>query len=165
MKPAAMRTVAGDAGTGNLGESVDVVRGDAGDLLDFGPDLVRPGLCAEDAVPEFRVTAEVDPQLLCDRGEMEEVARRAAYDRDAEVLHEHDLLLGVPRAGRQDGAAELLGAVVRAEAAGEEPVAVGDLDDVVCRYPVHGQAPGDAVRPHGDVVGRLRNADRLARRS
>ena len=47
-----------------------------------------------------------------------------------EVADQHDLPLGHAAGDRDDGAAERLGAVVRAEAAGEQAVAVGDMDDV-----------------------------------
>ncbi len=120
----AVGAVARDARPRDLGEPVDVVRRDAGHLLDALAYLVGPRFRAEDAVLELRVAAEVDADLLGDRREVQEVARRAADDRRAEVLHEHDLLLGVASACREDRAAELLGAVVRAKAAGEEAVAV-----------------------------------------
>ena len=162
VQPVRVLAVAGDAGAGDLGETVDVVGGDAGDLLDARADFVRPRLRAEDAVLQLGVAAEVDAELLGHGGEVEEVARRAADDGDAEVLHEHDLLFGVAGAGRQHRAAELLRAVVGAEAAGEESVAVGDLHHVVAGDAVHGHAPGDALGPDRYVAGGLRDADRLA---
>ena len=54
---------------------------------------------------------------------------------------------------------------MRAEAAGEEPVAVGDLHDVVLRDSVHRHAARDAVRPDRDVLGRLGYADGLSGRA
>ena len=54
---------------------------------------------------------------------------------------------------------------MRAETAGEESVAVGDLHDVVARDTVHGQAARRAVRPDVEVALGLRDADRLAGRA
>ena len=135
---------------------------DAGNLLDAFAYFVGPRFRAEDAVLELRVAAEVDSEFFGDGREMQEVARRAADDRHAQVLHQHDLLLRVACARGEDGASEPLRAIVRAEAAGEEPVAVGDLHDVVFRDAVHRHAAHDAVGPYSDVLSRLRDADGLA---
>ena len=58
----------------------------------------------------------------------------------AEVLHDDDLALGVAAGDRDDRGAEAFGAVVRAEAAGEQAVAVGVVDHVAAGHP--GPWPG-----------------------
>ena len=57
--------LAGDAGADDFGEAVDVIRLDAGTLLDFSAHLLGPWLGAEDAFLEFRL-AEVDAHLSGD---------------------------------------------------------------------------------------------------
>ena len=79
------------------------------------------------------------------------------------VAHEHDLAFGVAARDGQHGAAEALAAVVEAEAAREESVAVGDLDHVARADAVHREAAHRAVLPHLDVLHRVRDADGLAR--
>ena len=85
--------------------------------------------------------------------------------RGLEVGDQPDLALGHAAGDRDDGAAELLGAVVRAEAAGEQPVAVGVVQDVA--RPAAGGA--DAARhhrgPHVEVVGGVADDGRPARRT
>ena len=161
----AVDAVAADAGAGDLGEAVDVVRDEAGGLLDLAAHLLGPGLGAEEAVPERHLLAEVDALLLPLVEDVQKVGRRARDRRDAEVLHQHDLAVGVAAGDREDGAAVGLGAVVQPQAAGEEAVAVGDLDDVVRRHAAHREAAHHAVLPDLDVVPGVRDADRLAGRA
>ena len=92
------------------------------------------------------------PELLGHVAEVEGEAGRAAEDGGAEVLHEHELALGVAARDGDDGGAEELGPVVGAQAAGEEAVAVGDLDDVVVGGARPGQGAGHDLGPHVDVV-------------
>ena len=158
----AVGAVAADAGAGDLGEAVDVVRDEAGVLLDLVAHLLGPGLGAEDAVLQGHLLAEVDALLVAFVDDVQEVARRARDRGDAEVLHQHQLAVGVAAGDGQHRAAVGLGAVVQHEAAGEEAVAVGDLHDVVRRHAGHREAAHHAVRPDGDVVRRVRDADRLA---
>ena len=161
----AVRTRRGDTGSGDLGEAVDVMRYDAGKLGDLAAHLVRPRFGAEDAVPELRVAAEVDAGLLGDFNDVEEVARGAGDGGRAEIAHQHELLLGVAGGGWQHRAAEVLAAVVEAEAAGEESVAVGDLEDVLVSEPVHRERARGRVRPDLDVTLRVGDADGLAGRA
>ena len=84
-----------------------------------------------------RAGARVEPlarELVADR---QHVGRRHHDDVGLEVLDQLDLALGHAARHRHHGAAEALGAVVRAEAAGEQAVAVGDVDEVA-RPPARG---------------------------
>ena len=162
VKPVAVFAVARHARAGDFRQPVYVVRLDAGDRLYALAYLVGPRLCAEDAVLELCVAPEIDAHVLGNGCKVQEVARRTADDGDAKVLHQHYLLLGVAGACRQHGASKLLRAVVRAEPAGEEAVAVGYLHDVVLSNPVHRHAARNAVGPDCDVFGGLRDAYRLA---
>ena len=60
-----------------------------------------------------------------DLGDVERVGRRRAEHVRAEVLQQRHLPLGHAAGDRHDGAAEPLGAVVHAEPAGEQAVAIG----------------------------------------
>src|SRR4029078_4802060 len=108
----------------HLRQAVAVERGAPERALDRLAQPLRPGLRAEDA------RAEAQARRLGDVvGDREGVARRAAEDLGAEVLEQLSLARRVA-AGRGDhGAAEALGAVVEAQAAGEESVAGGDVED------------------------------------
>ena len=61
-------------------------------------------------------------------GDREHVARRHHDDVGLEVLDELDLALGHAAAERDHGEPEALGAVVRTEPAGEEAIAVRDMN-------------------------------------
>jgi hypothetical protein len=65
-------------------------------------------------------------------------------------------------AGRHDHRAQALGAVVEAEAAGEEAERRGDLDDVVARDAGRRVAARHHLAPLLDVGGRVRIQDRIA---
>ena len=98
-------------------------------------------------------------------GDRERVARRAAEDLRAEILEQLRLARRVAAGSGDDGAAEPLGAVVEAEAAGEEAVAVGDVDDGARPGPRRGERAGAAVRPGGEVGARVRDDRRLPARA
>ena len=71
--------------------------------------------------------------------------------------------LGVPRAGRDHHAAELLQPVVQAEAAGEHAVAERHLRPVARHHAGHLGQARDAVAPHVHVVGVVSHHDGLSR--
>ena len=85
--------------------------------------------------------------------------------RDAEVAHELELAVGVAAGDRQDGGAETLAAVVQAETAGEQAVAVGVLQHVAGLHAAGGQRAGDEVGPQVDVAGRVAHGGRIAGRA
>jgi hypothetical protein len=60
-----------------------------------------------------------------------------------------------------DRGADQLGAVMEAEAAGEQAVAEGDLDDVVLGDPGGGDHPGHQVGPGLDIVAGVADHGRL----
>src|SRR6266540_2390991 len=93
---------AGDAGADDLGEPVDVERLQAEQRLDLDAHRLGPRLGAEDARSQ--------PQL-------------------AEVAEEQDLPGALARRDGDDGAAHELRAAVEPETTGEQPVAIGDVDD------------------------------------
>ncbi len=153
-----------DARAHHLRQPVDVDRPDAGPLLDRAPHLVGPRLRAEDADLQAGA-ARVDAlglELVEDR---EEVRRRHHDDPRLEVEDQLHLPLGHPAADRHDGAAEPLGAVVGAEPAGEQPVAVGDVADVARTTAGRPDRAGHHLAPGVDVLPGVADDGRLARRT
>ncbi len=135
----------------HLGQAVDVGGVEAGPGLHLGAHLVRPRFGAEDAEPERgggRVVA-LALHLVQDR---EHVGRRDHDDVGPEVPDEGDLALGHPAGDRDHGAAELLAPVVRAEPAGEQPVAVSVVQDVAGPAARRPDRAGHHGGPHVDVV-------------
>jgi len=98
-------------------------------------------------------------------GDGEHVRRRAADDGWLEILDELYLLLGLAAGHRNDGAAERLSAVVRAEAAGEQAVAIGVEDDVVGAGAGGAHRTRHQPRPGVDILLRIADDGRLARRA
>src|SRR6185312_1565579 len=113
-----------DARAEDLREAVDVERSDSECPFDLRAEGLRPGLGPVDP------RAQTEPAAVLDVvGDGQRVARGAAENLGAEVLEQLNLPGGVASRGRDDRAAETLGAVVQPQAAGEEAVAVGDVDD------------------------------------
>jgi hypothetical protein len=123
---------------------------------------LRPGLGAEHAGAQGQ-RLHVHAQLLGAVDEVQEIGRRAADGGHAEVLHHHDLPVGVAAGDGNDGGADALGAVVGAEAAGEQAIAVGVLDDVARVQSAGGEAAHHHLRPHRHVVLGVGHNDGLAR--
>ena len=160
----ALDAFAGHARAHHLGEPVDVDRVDAGLALDLAAHRLGPGFGAEDADLQ-RSGRRVDALALHFLDDHLHVAGRDHDDVGLEVVDQLHLLLGLPAGHRDDGAAGALGAVVRAEAAGEEAVAVGDMHDVA-RPPACGaDRARDQVGPGVDVVLRVAHHRRLAGRA
>ena len=153
--------VHGDAGAHDFGKAEHVMRLDAGLLLDQVAHAFRPRLRAEDADAQFGVM-EIEADFLRFFNQMDEEGRRAADDGRAEVADEHQLLFRGAAAHRDDGRAEAFRAVMRAEAAREEAVAVADLDDVVFRRAAADEGAGHGLRPDFDVLFRVADDGRLA---
>jgi hypothetical protein len=87
--------------------------------------------------------------------------RRAREAGGAEVGEELYLEAGIAARSGNDGRAEPFAAVVQAEPAGEEAVAVGDVKDVARRSAGAGDRPGVDVGEEADVGGGVRDDGRL----
>src|SRR6266511_1030255 len=119
---------AGDAGADDLGEPVDVERLQAEQRLDLDAHRLGPRLGAEDARSQPQL-AEVDALLDQNFAEPRGVGGRTAQHLGAEVAEEQDLPGALARRDGDDGAAHELRAAVEPETTGEQPVAIGDVDD------------------------------------
>ena len=129
--------------------------------LDVAAHGVGPRLGAEDAGVQ-RQLADVDAHAVGDLGDVERVGRRGAQDVGAEVLQQRDLPLGAAAGQRHHGAAEPLGAVVRAETAGEQAVAVGVVHDLAGPRAHAGEAARHQVGPQIEVAFGVADDGRLA---
>ena len=109
--------------------------------------------------------AEVDAHFRRAVEDVQEVARRATDGGDAEILEDHDLPVGVAAGGRDHGRPQPLAAVVQPQAAGEQPVAVGVLQDVAFVQAEGNQGPLNDLGPDVHVVAVVGDDDRLAGRA
>ncbi len=80
----------------------------------------------------------------------------------AEIGHQGHLTLGAATGHGHDGAAEPLGAVVEAEPAGEQAVAVGVVDDVAGARAGAGERPRHQAGPQVEIAARVADDRRLA---
>ena len=150
----------GDARPHHLREAVDVERRQRERALDGLAQPFGPRLGAEDARPEVQARRIGDMV-----GDRKRIARGAAEDLGAEILEQLRLARRVPARRRHDGAAEPLGAVVDAETAGEEAVAVRDVHTRARAGSGRRERPRAAVGPGREIAARVGDDRRLAARS
>ncbi len=105
------------------------------------------------SMPSFREVA----------GQVQRVAGQDVDDSGAQVLQEPDLPLGVARTDRDGHHPQLLGAVVKADASGEQAVAHHVLENILLAHPGAIHAAGDQVGPLGDVPPGVEHHRRVAR--
>ncbi len=156
-----------DAGADHLRQAVAIDGDQAEAALDLRPHALAPRLRPADRDAQAAV-AGAHPLALDLVGDRQQVGGRRRDDVRAEVGDQPGLALGEAAGDRDDGAAQRLGAVVEAEAAGEQAVAIGVVQ-LVGRPAAGGadRARHDR-RPHRDVgpavAHHRRPAGRAARR-
>ena len=135
------------AGPDDLGQPVDIQRAQAEQFLDPGAHGVGPRLGAEQArgQPQPRTRAEAGLRQCL--AQPDRVRRRAGQDVRAQVAQQRHLPRGHPAGDRHHRGAELDRALVQSEAAGEQPVAVGVVDDAGRPGAGGGQRPRAHARP------------------
>ena len=153
--------LAGDAGAHDFGQAVDVDRLDAEPLLEIAAHRIAPRLRSEQAGPQGQA-AEIDAHAGGDLRDIQRVGRCGAQHVGFEVLQQNDLPLGHAAGNRHHGAAEPLGAVMRAEAAGEEPIAVSVVDDVARQRAGGGERSRHEIRPAIEIALGITDHRRLA---
>ena len=161
---AALQALHRNAGARALGQAVDVQGLDAQELFDLVAHALGPGLGAEEAHAQLEV-GKVHLLVADGLAHHQRVGGGAGDGVAAQVLHEHELALGVAGGGGHDGRADLLHAVMEPQAAGEQAVAVGDLHGVVLRHARAAKAAGHALGPHLDVALGVAGDDGLAGRA
>ena len=163
MHAALLLALIGYAGAGELGQTVDVVGLQSELRLDIAAHLLAPCLCAED--PGAQLEVLLPSLFLHDLSDVLGVGGRAHDRRGTEVLHELELALRVAGGHRDRHAAELFAAVVRAEAAREKAVTVGDLDGVLLGQSRGGKRAGHTVAPEIEITLRVVRDHALAGRA
>ena len=92
------------------------------------------------------------PSRSDDFRDVERIRRRRAQHACAEIPDQQHLALGRAARHRHDRRAEALGAVVRAQAAGEKAVAVGVVHHVARAHAGAGERARHQARPGRDVA-------------
>jgi len=162
MRPRLAFALHGHAGPDDFRQAVNVVGLDAAVSLDAAAHGLRPRLGAKDAGAQGQVL-ELDARLRRLVNQVEKVAGGAADGRDAKILHHHQLAGRVAPGNRDDRCAQRLGAVVRAQPAGEQAVAIGILDDVALVQPAGGQAAQHDIGPNLHILLGVGDDNGLAR--
>ena len=140
----------GNTGAGELGEAIDIIGLDAHLGLNVVAHLLGPGLSAEDA--GLQLDLVLDAPLQDGFGQVGGVGGGAAQDGGFQVHHELELTVGVAGGHGQGQGAHLVGAAVKAGTAGEQAVAVGDVDHVILGAAHSHDGTGAAILPQVHVV-------------
>ena len=147
----ALHALGGDAGADDLRQSVDVQRLHVEAGFDLAAHRVGPRLGAEHADLQ-RAPSRVQPltgELVRDR---QHVRRGHGDHPGLELVDELHLARGQSAGDGDHGAAETLGAAVKAETAGEQTVAVRDLHHVARPDSGRTHRSRHDVGPHVEVV-------------
>src|SRR5207249_8431387 len=161
VKPVARLALAGDAGSDDLRQSVEVDRAEAERVLERNPDAVGPGLGAEQADAQSELARR--PARLGQRlGQVQREGRCAREHVGLEVLQQQMVARRVARRDRHDGHAEALGAVVEAEPAREETVAERDVQQVAAARAGGRERARHHLAPDVEIAGGVGGDGRLA---
>ena len=120
------------AGADNFGEAVNVEGRDIEPFFYLLAHALAPGFGAEDAHAKLQ-TLHVHAHFFALLGEIEGVGGSTADCRGAEILQQHDLFLRTAARHGNHACTQPFGAVMGAQAAGEEAVSVGIVNNVVLR--------------------------------
>ena len=128
-----LETFLRDAGSHHFRQAVEVERVNPEPSLDFAPHALGPRLGAEETDAQAALSC-VEPEAVELVHDRERIGWRRQEDVRLEVLNELHLTLGESAADRNDRSAEPFAAVVGAEAAGEQSIAIGVVNRVArCR--------------------------------
>ena len=152
----------GNARPHDLGKAIDVDGVHVEGLLDLAPHGVGPGLGAEDPDLERRA-ARVEALRRVFVDDRQRVGRRDGDPGRAEILDQPHLSLGHPARDRHAGQPQLVRAEMDAEAPGEEPVAIGVVQQVAAPQPRGAQRPRDHRGPGVEIPLGVAHHRRLAR--
>ena len=156
--------LAGHAGTDDLGQSVDVVRRRPERALEGAPQPLGPRLGAIEAVTQTegaRITALRRKRL----GDVQRERGCGAEPGGPQVLQQQDLARGVAGRRGDDAEADALGAVVEAQAAGEQAVAERVLQRVARAGAGAHEHARHHLAPDVQVARRVAHDGRLALRA
>ena len=145
-------------------ESVNIERLDSRQFLDPPAHSLGPRLRTEEADADRKIP-QIHAHLTGLLAQMNEIGRRTADSRHAEIAHQHHLPFGVSSGGRNHGCAEGLHAVVGAETAGEQSVSIGVLNNVAAVDSPHRKCAHHAADPHINILFGVADNDRFSGRS
>ena len=144
----------GDAWTDHFRKSVDIDRIEPHAALDFGAHAFGPRLGAEQRDAQ-RGFARIDALAIELVGDGKQIRRRHRDDVGLEIADQLHLALGETAADRDHRAAEIFGAVMKAQTAGEQPIAIGDV------HLVAGFAAGGADSPRAISIAQVSMSPRV----
>ena len=156
-----LQALLGHSGAHHLRQAIDVHRVDAQALFDFPAHGFGPGFRPENAQAQ-RQFMGVYPLAIHLIGDVEHVGRGHHDDVRVEIPDQLDLLFRAAAGHGNYRAAQLLRAVVGAQAAGEQAVAIGDMYHVFGAAPGGADGAGDHRRPGLDVVAGVAHHGGLA---
>ena len=143
-----------NTGTGHFRKAVDVYCLDAQLCLQFTAYAPSPGLGTEETDTQFEVFL-LDAAFLHDLCQVQGIGRGTAQCRGAEVLHEHDLFLGIAGRGGQLYGTDFSRTVVCAKSAREQTITIGHLYHIAGTYIANGKHASHTLRPVVKVVLRV----------
>ncbi len=98
-------------------------------------------------------------------GHEQRIGGGAGQHRRAEILHDHDLALGVAAGDRNDRGSQSFGAVMGTQAAGKQAVAVGVVDDVTLVGAGRNKRARHQLGPDVDILLGIADHGRFAGRA
>ena len=161
MQAVACLAFPGDPGPDDLRQAVDVVGGAAEGALERRPHALGPRLGAIEPVTQAE-GARVPPLLLQRLGDVQRERGRGAQAGGPQIVQQQEVARGVAGGDGDDAQADALGAVVKAETAGEEAVAVPVVQRVARAGAGGEQHARHHLAPHVEIAGRVADEGRLA---
>ena len=153
----ALAAVDADAGAVDFGQAIDIIELDSQDTADTFAHGLAPALASDDALFEHDLVPDTALfNLLCQK---KGIGGCGAEDGGLHVLHHLDLLVGISGAHRDGHGAQLLTAVLEADAGSPQTIAGRDLDAVFVGDARHFVAALEHLAPVIDVLGGVRNND------
>ena len=152
VQPGAGRALGRHPGPAHLGQAVEVDRTQRQRLLDLPAHGLGPRLAAEQPEPHRQRSGAPVPVLGQGLRDRQRVRRRRDQDVGAEVAQQHRLPGGEAAGHRDHRCPDPLSALVEAEAAGEQPVAVGVVDHHAGPDAGHRHAPRHQLGPRLQVA-------------
>ena len=150
----AFHAFAGHARTHDFRQAVDVHSVNARLALDVVAHGLGPRLGAKNTGLE-RAVARIQPLALKLLNDHLHIRRRDHDEVGLEVLNQLHLLFGLPARHRHHRATRTLGAVVRAQTAGEQAIAVGNVDHVARTTTRCANRARHQIGPVVNVFGRV----------
>ena len=142
-------------------QAIDIVGMDSQLMLNLGPHPVRPGLSPVDG--RLQLNLVPNAHLFNGFRDVQQIGRGAHDARHAEIHHHGHQLLGVSRGHGHNRGPHFLGAVMRAQAAGEQAVTICHLYGILLAQARHGDASCHALAPHINILPRISHHSCLSR--